>query len=93
MFIDFNKFKMLEYAYYCGNKGKLYPAFYNHSNELLVELFLDQKISFLDIEIIMEKSLTKFDNLDISKYELSYDNLDLIDKESEKILFEIIKEL
>ncbi|HBD93383.1 MAG: 1-deoxy-D-xylulose-5-phosphate reductoisomerase [Spirochaetes bacterium GWF1_31_7] len=59
--VDFNKFKMLEFAYYCGKKGGYYPAFYNFINEYLVDLFINQKISFLEIEKKMEYSLNSFE--------------------------------
>ena len=55
--IDMEKFKMLDFAIQCGKKGGIYPAFFNNVNEFLVMQFLDEKISFLQIETGMEKSL------------------------------------
>lgn len=55
--IDMKKFRMLDFAIYCGKKGGIYPAFFNNVNEYLVMRFLDEKISFLQIEKAMEKSI------------------------------------
>ncbi|MBQ2125139.1 MAG: 1-deoxy-D-xylulose-5-phosphate reductoisomerase [Spirochaetales bacterium] len=55
--IDMQKFRMLDFAIQCGKKGGIYPAFFNNVNEFLVMQFLDEKISFLQIETGMEKSL------------------------------------
>ncbi len=60
--VDFNKFKMLEYAYLCGKKGGFFPPFYNFVNEILVNYFLNGSISFIEIESIMEKSIEMFNN-------------------------------
>lgn len=46
---DFQKYKMLELAYLALKKGNLYTIAYNASNEILVEAFVNNKISFLDI--------------------------------------------
>ena len=50
--MDFSRFPLLKLAYEVGRKGGLYPTVYNASNEAAVELFLEEKISFLDIEKI-----------------------------------------
>lgn len=55
--IDMKKFRMLDFAIGCGKKGGIYPAFFNNVNEYLVMQFLDEKISFLQIESAMEKSI------------------------------------
>ena len=57
--IDLNKYKCLDYAYICANKGGLYPVALNAANEAAVKLFLDGKIKFLDIEKIIEKEINK----------------------------------
>lgn len=60
------RYPCLEYAYNALNKGGLYLAVLNASNEAAVYLFLNGKISFLDIEHIIETEITN----DI--YERSY---------------------
>jgi 1-deoxy-D-xylulose-5-phosphate reductoisomerase len=46
---DFEKFPMLALAYKALEKGGLYPVVYNAANEAAVGLFLEKKISFLEI--------------------------------------------
>lgn len=43
---DFQKFKCLGYAYEVGKKGGTYPAVLSAANEIAVESFLSEKISF-----------------------------------------------
>jgi len=89
--VDFKKFRMLEFAFYCGKKAGIYPAFYNYVNEILVNLFLKEKIKFTDIEIIMEKSLEKFEKYNnIDKKLLNLENIELTEKLSEEIAYSLI---
>ncbi|MBT5954322.1 1-deoxy-D-xylulose-5-phosphate reductoisomerase [bacterium] len=46
---DFIKFPLLKLAYDVGEKGGNMPAVYNAANEAAVQLFLEEKISFVDI--------------------------------------------
>ncbi len=59
--IDANKFKAIKLAKFSLNEGGLLPAVLNYSNELMVQLFLNKKISFNKItsnnELIMNKFL------------------------------------
>jgi 1-deoxy-D-xylulose-5-phosphate reductoisomerase len=59
--IDNNKFNAIKLAKFSLNEGGLLPAVLNYSNELMVQLFLNKKISFNEItlnnEIIMNKFL------------------------------------
>jgi 1-deoxy-D-xylulose-5-phosphate reductoisomerase len=59
--IDTNKFKAIKLAKFSLNEGGLLPAVLNYSNELMVQLFLNKKISFNKItsnnELIMNKFL------------------------------------
>ena len=52
------RYPCLEYAYIAAKKGGLYLAVLNAANEAAVYLFLNEKISFLDIEKIIEKEIT-----------------------------------
>lgn len=91
--VDKEKYKMLTLAYRCGEKDGLYPAFYNFINEMLVYKFLDNKISFLDIEKYMEKSIDAFDSNDeIDKNCLTLDNIKTVEKNAENIIHKILKE-
>ncbi len=55
--VDYDKFRCIKLAYQAGRSGGTYPVVLNVANDLLVELFLIDKIKFLDIEKIIEESL------------------------------------
>ena len=52
-------FKMLPLAFFAAEKDNCYPIAYNAANEVAVKAFMDERIKFLDIPIIVEKVLTK----------------------------------
>lgn len=58
---DMNTFGCLRLAYEAGKKGGNLPTILNGANEASVELFLKNKISFLQIEEIAEECLNKFE--------------------------------
>lgn len=55
--MDLNRFKMLQYAYDAIKIGGTMPAVLNAANELAVNEFLQEKISFLEIEQIVENAM------------------------------------
>ncbi|ENH96555.1 1-deoxy-D-xylulose 5-phosphate reductoisomerase [Gracilibacillus halophilus YIM-C55.5] len=55
--LDMNRFPMLRYAYEAGKKGGSMPTVLNAANEVAVALFLQEKITFLEIETIVEHAL------------------------------------
>lgn len=57
---DINTFRCLELAFKAGKLGGNMPAIYNGANEIAVELFLNEKIKYLQIEEIIEDSMNKF---------------------------------
>ncbi|WP_010236142.1 1-deoxy-D-xylulose-5-phosphate reductoisomerase [Clostridium arbusti] len=57
---DVDTFGCLKLAYEVGRKGGNLPTILNAANEIAVELFLNNKIKFLDIENIIRDSLEKF---------------------------------
>jgi len=61
---DVDTFKCLRLAYEAGRIGGLMPTIMNAANEVSVELFLKNKIKFLEIGNIIEESMIKFDNRD-----------------------------
>lgn len=61
---DFDTFSCLRLAYEAGKKGGNMPTILNAANEEAVQLFLDGKIKFLDIESIVRESMKKIDYLD-----------------------------
>jgi 1-deoxy-D-xylulose-5-phosphate reductoisomerase len=54
---------MLHLAYEVGKLGGILPTIYNASNEAAVNLFLDGKISFREIESIILKYTLSADNI------------------------------
>ncbi|WP_238882582.1 1-deoxy-D-xylulose-5-phosphate reductoisomerase [Clostridium sp. YIM B02551] len=82
---DFDTFKCLSLAYKAGKVGGIMPTILNGANEVLVELFLKDKIKFLEIPEIIEDCMNKF-------YVKSPLTLDLIltkDKEVRDYLYSI----
>lgn len=57
--MDFNRFKCLEFAYQAGEIGGSLPTVLNAANEEAVGAFLTKKISFLQIENLIEEALEK----------------------------------
>lgn len=89
--VDFEKFKMLKLGLYCGEKGGVFPAFYNYVNEILVDLFCKEQVKFLEIEIIMEKSLEYFEKNDLlDKNLLTMENIQLTEKVAKEITLKIL---
>jgi len=56
---DTTKFKNLALAYYSIEKGGNMPCILNASNEIVVDAFLKEKISFLKMSEIIEECLNK----------------------------------
>ncbi len=54
-----NKFRNLEYAYFAMKHGGNMPCILNAANEIVVNAFLNNKIGFLEMSDLIEKSLQK----------------------------------
>ena len=61
--MDFNRYPLLKLAYEVGKAKGLLPTVMNAANEAAVKLFLNNKITFLDIENIVIKTVNDFDNV------------------------------
>ncbi|KUP07203.1 1-deoxy-D-xylulose 5-phosphate reductoisomerase [Bacillus coahuilensis p1.1.43] len=57
--MDFKRFKCLDFAYHAGKMGGSVPTVLNAANEVAVAAFLQNKITFLTIEDLIEKALEK----------------------------------
>lgn len=55
--LDFERFRCIAFAYEAGKAGGTLPAVLNAANEAAVELFLNEKISFLEIENVIEQAM------------------------------------
>lgn len=58
---DMDTFGCLKLAYEVGKKGGNLPTVLNAANEVAVELFLNNKIKFLQIQDLIEDSLEQFE--------------------------------
>lgn len=58
--MDFDRYPLLSLAYEVGIKGGLYPTVMNAANEKAVQLFLEDKISFLEIERLVIETVRTF---------------------------------
>ena len=81
--MDFKRYPCLKMAYDAAKKGNIYPTVLNASNDCAVKLFLDDKISFVMIEQIIEEALKEATPVS----EVTLDIILKIEKETkEKIL-------
>jgi 1-deoxy-D-xylulose-5-phosphate reductoisomerase len=55
--MDFNRYPCLEMAYNAAVKGNIFPTILNASNDMAVNLFLEGKIKYLEIEEIIKEEL------------------------------------
>jgi len=62
-------FKMLHYAYEVVSLGGSYSIAYNAANEIAVDAFLKRTISFLEIQTVTEKTLSKDWSLEPKTFE------------------------
>lgn len=86
---DLETFSCLKLAYEALKKGGSYPCCMNAANEIAVEAFLKEKVQFLQIPDIIEKTMEKATY--VSKPDI--DTLIEIDKESRFIATQIVKKI
>ncbi len=84
---NYEVFKNLKLAIYALKKGGNIPCILNAANEIAVSAFLREKINFLDISTIVEKSLEKID----FKQNLSLDDYIELDEQTRIIANEFVK--
>ncbi len=82
---DYNTFECLAICRNALQKGGLYPTVVNAANEVAVELFLKQKISFLEIPYIVGKCVEKFTCN--SEYVITLDDILKTDIETRKKIY------
>ncbi len=63
---DHHKYPCMQLAYTAGKAGGSMPAVLNAANEQAVALFLEEKIAFLDIPRLIEKTCDRFNNQNTS---------------------------
>ena len=72
---DPKKFKCLELAFKAIKTGGTMPAVMNAANEKAVALFLDKKIKYLDIPLLIEKTMDAY----TVKYDYTIDDIEAVD--------------
>ncbi len=82
--MDFERFPCLKMAYEAGHEGGSCPTVLNAANEAAVDLFLKDKISFLDIEKVVYESLEHHHKIDRPTLE----DIIEIDKNTRRIITE-----
>ena len=85
---DLIKFPLLKLAYDYGPKGSVYTCALNAANEACVSLFLDEKISFIDIHKIIQNTLTSFAST-LDQADLSIDSILTIDRQIKSHIFNL----
>ncbi len=59
--MDLDRFRCMKFAYEAGKRGGTMPTVLNAANEVAVAAFLAEKITFLQIEDLIEKALSRHD--------------------------------
>ncbi len=76
---DYETFKCLSLCREALRKGGIYPTVANAANEVAVQMFLGEKIGFLDIAEIVEKALSE---VNFDKEDITLDDILQADKET-----------
>lgn len=84
---DIETFECLKLAYEAGKVGGTMPAVCNIANEEAVDLFLNNKIKFLDIPIIIKEAMNNFK----VNYEFDLEYIINLEKEVREYIRNIIK--
>jgi 1-deoxy-D-xylulose-5-phosphate reductoisomerase len=85
--MDFERFKALALAYEAGKEGGTMPTVMNAANEVAVQLFMQGKIPFLQIEEIVERMMDNHQSI-------SSPNLEAIletDSNTRKMVYDRVK--
>ncbi len=83
---DYETFRLLKLAYYVIEQDGILPTVLNASDEIAVNAFLEDKIGFIDIFDIVEKTIINFKNIKSP----SLDDILLADKEAREITKKLI---
>jgi len=83
---DMEVFKNLALAFEAARKGGSYPVTLNGANEMLVQLFLEGKIRFIDIQNTIEKILDEHD----PKYNLDLEGILEADRKARNTVLELL---
>ncbi|MEG1027928.1 MAG: 1-deoxy-D-xylulose-5-phosphate reductoisomerase, partial [Oscillospiraceae bacterium] len=82
---DYQTFPCLKLAIDAIAKGGLYPTILNAANEIAVSLFLQEKITFMQISKLVNDALT---NINLDNIEYNYDNIIKVDNMARQYVLE-----
>ncbi len=77
---DLEVFKNIKFAYDACRMGGSYPAVLNGANEVLVQMFLEGKIRFLDIQNTVEQVLNRHE----PEYDLDLEGILEVDRQARR---------
>jgi 1-deoxy-D-xylulose-5-phosphate reductoisomerase len=80
--MDYDRFRCLRFAIEAGKKGGTLPTVLNAANEVAVSAFLEGKISFLQIEDLIERALSAHENIENPSLSIIQE----VDKETRKFV-------
>ena len=76
--VDYHRFPAVKLAMESIEEGNMAPVILNAANEVAIARFLNKEIGYIDIPIVVEKSLEKL----TGNYELSVEEITKIDNET-----------
>lgn len=85
--LDMERFRCMSFAYEAGRIGGTLPTVLNAANEVAVAYFLDNRLSFLDIEAIIEQALGRHEVISNP----SLDDIIGVDEETRSFIHSIIQ--
>lgn len=71
--VDFIKFPCVQIAIEAVKEGGIKPAVLNAANEVAVERFLNEEIRYIDIPVLIEKTLNKFKQQTITSPQILFE--------------------
>jgi 1-deoxy-D-xylulose-5-phosphate reductoisomerase len=86
---NLERFPCLRLAYEAINAGGIMPTVLNAANEIAVDAFLNERVRFTDIPVIIERCMKQFDAKPADSLEIILD----VDKQARKLSNRIIDEL
>jgi 1-deoxy-D-xylulose-5-phosphate reductoisomerase len=83
---DLEAFPLLRLAREAGERGGTFPCAYNAADEVAVAAFLDERIGFLDVPVVVETTLERVSGAPAR----DLDELEAVDAEARRIAEEVL---
>jgi 1-deoxy-D-xylulose-5-phosphate reductoisomerase len=88
---DVDRFPALKIAMEAGKKGLSYPIVLNASDEVAVELFLNRRLKFTEIPILVEEVLSRHNPSKVDSVDMVMEIDDWARKETIKIFDKVMR--